>query len=161
GTPITVDVTVNPAPTLGVNPSQQTVCSGTAPSIALSNPNAVTNTKYMWTVSQSGVSGASAQGSIGTPVNGPIAQTLSVTTANVQRTATYTITAVSPSGCVSPAQDVIVTVTPVPDVIASSQTICSGQTTNVAISNPNNVSGTSYTWTAAIQSGLPSGFSNG
>jgi len=44
---------------------------------------------------------------------------LSVTTANVQGTATYTVTAVSPSGCVSSTQDVIITVTPVPNATES------------------------------------------
>src|SRR5205085_1333999 len=105
-----VVVTVNPAPTLAVNPGQQTICSGTAPNIVLSNPNTVTNTKYIWTVVQSGVSGGSNQGTLAVPVTGPIAQALTVTVANATGSATYTITAVSPAQCVSTSQNVIVTV---------------------------------------------------
>ncbi len=36
---------------------------------------------------------------------------------------------------------------PVPTVAASPQTICSGESTSVAISNPNAVSGTIFNWT--------------
>jgi hypothetical protein len=122
-----VVVTVNPTPTLAVSPAQQTICSATAPNIVLTNPNTVTDTKYMWTVAPSGVSGASNQGSIATPVTGPISQTLTVTTTNAQGTGTYTITAVSPQGCVSASQNVIVTVNPVPIAVAKSTTVCSDE----------------------------------
>lgn len=50
-------------------------------------------------------------------------------------------------------------VSPVPDASASNQTICSGQTTSVSITNPNGVFGTTFSWTVSV-SGV-SGASNG
>ncbi len=68
-----------------VSASGQTLCSGQATSISITNPNGVSGTTFSWTVSASGVSGAS-NGS-GTS----IVQTLT-TTAEATGTVTYTIT---------------------------------------------------------------------
>ncbi len=140
GSSINVDVTVNPVPDASV--SNSVICRGTSTNISISNPNAVAGTKYTWTVAQSNVSGAADQVA---PVSGPIVQSLTATT-NAPGTATYTITPVSPSGCTGTPVISTVTVNPIPDALASNQIICSGQTTSVAISNPNNVSGTAFNW---------------
>ncbi|HMP98723.1 MAG TPA: PKD domain-containing protein, partial [Cyclobacteriaceae bacterium] len=72
-----------------------------------------------------------------------------------------TIEAVSPAGCVSASRQVIVTVSPVPSVSASDQTICSGEEVTINLTNaPNNVSGTTYAW-LAIPSANVIGAANG
>ncbi|MCW3086386.1 MAG: hypothetical protein JWP12_3752 [Bacteroidetes bacterium] len=137
GTPVTVTITVNPVPTVTATPSTQTICSGSATSIALTSN--VASATFSWTVSQSGVSGASAGG--GTSV----AQTLS-TTGTVPGTATYTITPLA-NGCSGTPITVTITVNPIPVVTATptSQTICSGSTTAITLSG--NVTGTTFAWT--------------
>ena len=42
---------------------------------------------------------------------------------------------------------VTVTVNPLPNVLLSDQEICDGETTNIIISNPNAVFGTTFSWT--------------
>lgn len=149
GNTFSVTVNVNPVPTATATPSAQTICSGNANSIALTSN--VASTSFAWTVSQSGVTGAS-NGSGST-----IAQTLtnSGTTAG---TATYTITPTAGS-CAGSNITATVTVNPTPNATAtpSSQTICSGQSTSIALSSA--VAGTSFAWTVA-QSGT-AGASNG
>ncbi|QLH31308.1 MAG: hypothetical protein HWD62_01640 [Cyclobacteriaceae bacterium] len=57
---------------------------------------------------------------------------------------------------------VIVTVNPLPDVVASpnAETICSGGTTNIALSTSNGVAGATYSWTVVQSnvSGATAGF---
>ncbi|NBW36634.1 MAG: hypothetical protein EBR30_16755, partial [Cytophagia bacterium] len=137
-----VVITVNPIPNVSAN--NAIICSGSITNIVLTNPNGVAGTQYIWTVVQSGVSGASDQLS---PVAGPIAQTLS-TTSSSPGTATYTITPIA-NACPGTSLVVVVTVNPIPTALATpaTQTLCSGETTNIVISNPNAVAGTTYTWT--------------
>lgn len=144
GTVQTAQVTVNPRPTLAVVPVQQSICSGSNTTLNLSNPNNVAGTLYTWSVATEGVSGAANQV---TPGPGPVSQVLNLDQENVSGTATYSILAVSPQGCSSAAREVIVTVTPVPNALASNATICSGQTTDIPITNPNSVPGTTFNWT--------------
>lgn len=137
GAPITATVTVNPIPTVTATPASQTLCSGGATSIALTSN--MGSTTFSWTVAQSGVSGASnSSGSA-------ITQTLTATGTSAG-TATYTITPTA-SGCPGTPVVVTVTVNPTPTVTAtpSSQTICSGNTTSIALTS--NVSGTTFSWT--------------
>lgn len=137
GTPITVTITVNPTPVATATPSAQTICSGTATSIALSSN--VVGTTYSWTVVQTNVSGASA-GS-----GSSIAQTLNAT-ATVAGTAVYTITPTA-NGCPGTPITVTITVNPSPVATAtpSSQTICSGSATGISLSS--NVAGATFAWT--------------
>jgi hypothetical protein len=152
GTPINVTITVNPRPVVTATPSSQTICSGTATSIALTAD--VAGTTFAWTVTQTGASGA-------TSGNGnTIAQTLTAT-AVTAGTVTYTITPTANS-CAGTPITVTITVNPRPVATAtpSSQTICDGATTNIALNA--NVTGTTFTWSAAQLSGATiSGFSNG
>ena len=136
----TAVVNANTVPIATATPSSQTICSGTQTSIALT---ANVPSTFNWTVVQSGVSGAS--GGTGST----IAQTLT-TSSSVSGTATYTITPTSGVCTGSPIQ-AVVTVNPVPDVIAPlTQAICSGETTNISLSS--SVSGATFSWTVT-QSG--------
>lgn len=149
GTPETFTITVNPTPTVVSTPSSETICSGASTNISLSGT--VSGTTFSWTVSQSGVTGASSG-------NGnSIVQTLS-TTGSAPGTVTYTITP-SANGCSGTPVNVLITVNPIPDVIATpgSETICSGTSTNISLAGT--VSGTTFSWTVA-QSGV-SGATNG
>jgi len=143
GTPIVVTVSVNPTPSVTATPSSQSLCSGNVTSIALTG--GVAGTTYSWTVTQSGITGATA--STGTN----IAQTLNTTGASIG-TAVYTITPTANS-CNGTPIVVTVSVNPTPSVTAtpSSQSLCSGNTTSIALTG--GVSGTTYSWTVT-QSGI-------
>ena len=161
GATFDVSALVDPTPDISAAPASQVICSGTATSIALSNPNAVAGTQYFWTVVQSNVTGASNSGTLAAPVSGPIIQTLTASS-SAGGTATYTITpVVGAAGCPGIAVIATVSVNEIPNASASPQTICSGATSSVSITNPNLVTGTTFTWTAALLSGSPTGFSNG
>jgi hypothetical protein len=154
GTPIVVVVTVNPTPNVVALPASQTICSGANTSIALSTTNGVAGATYSWTVVQNNVSGATA--SSGATIN----QTLTAT-GSTAGTATYTITP-NAGGCNGTPIIVIVTVNPLPDVVAApnAETICSGATTNINLSTSNGVAGATYSWTVVQSnvSGATSGF---
>jgi len=137
GAAITATVTVNPAPTVTATPSSQQICSGSATSLALSSSTG--GTTFAWTVTQSGVSGASASS------GASIAQTLTATGAS-PGTASYTITPTS-AGCPGAAIVVTVTVDPIPSATATptSQSICSNNASSVALTS--NVAGTTFAWT--------------
>jgi PKD repeat protein len=48
----------------------------------------------------------------------------------------------------------VVTVNPIPDIAASDKTICSGASSDVAITNPNGVAGTSFSWVVQSMSNV-------
>jgi hypothetical protein len=129
---------------LTATPPSQTICSGSTTSIALSSN--MPGTTFSWMVVESGVTGASA-GS-----GSSIAQTLNTTT-NAAGTATYTVTPTSPGGCSGSPITVVVTVNPAPIAMATppSDTICSGDTTSIALSS--NVPSTTFSWTV-VESGV-------
>jgi len=143
GTPITVTITVNPKPIATATPSSQTICSGSTASSALTST--VVGTTFSWTVTQTGVSGASASS------GSTISQTLTAT-GTVPGTAVYTITP-SANGCPGLPITFTVTVNPIPVAVATPtvQTICSGSTTSIVLSSA--VSGTTYSWTV-VQTGI-------
>jgi len=137
GTSATATITVNPVPSATATPSLQSICSGNATSIVLTSNVAATT--YSWTVSQSGVTGATnASGST-------IAQTLT-TVGTTSGTVTYTITP-STASCTGTPIVVTVTVNPVPSATAtpSTQALCSGNATSIALTS--NVTGTTFSWT--------------
>ncbi|MBI5218029.1 MAG: gliding motility-associated C-terminal domain-containing protein [Bacteroidia bacterium] len=137
GSPINVTVTVNPLPDIFATPPSSTICSGTSTNITLNS--SVSGTGFTWTVNQSNVAGAFA----GNGNN--ITQTLN-NSGTSTGTATYTVTP-SAGSCNGSPLDVVVTVNPIPDVIASpaSQTICTYGNTNINLSS--NVTGTTFNWT--------------
>ncbi len=138
GTPILAIISVNPLPILTATTLSTLICSGVATSIALSSN--ITGTTFSRTVIQTGVSGASAG------IGQNIVQTLFVT-GFVAGTAVYTITpTVTATGCIGVPVSVTINVTPAPVITASpsSQTLCSGGTSSIALSS--NVVGTTYSW---------------
>jgi len=143
GTPVTVTITVNPLPVATVTPGAQSICSGGSTSLSLNADQPVTT--FTWTVAAPGVTGATA-GS-----GNSITQTLSVATPTAA-TATYTIVPTA-AACPGAPVQAVVTVNPLPNAIAtpSAETICSGNTTGIALSA--DVTGTTYTWTVT-QSGV-------
>jgi RHS repeat-associated protein len=144
-------ITVNPTPT--VSASNQTICSGGTTSIVLTNNiPSVTNT---WTISGNNVSGASASSQVSnstSPYTTTIAQTLTNVT-NANGTLNYTVTP-SANGCSGSAVAVTATVSPIPTASATGQNIISGSVTNIPITNPNGVSGTTYTWSVSSSSNV-------
>ena len=142
GTPIQVTVTVTPVPVMTNPPTSliQDICSGTTLAFV---PTSTFGATYTWqstiieTVpgSLTGVS-ANGTGAINdTPINSATASAVII----------YKITP-SNGSCSGAATNLVVTVRPVPDAFAADQTICSGQTTSLTITNPNNVSGTTFGW---------------
>ncbi|GHN01324.1 hypothetical protein WSM22_28130 [Cytophagales bacterium WSM2-2] len=120
---------------------QTTICSATA--LNFTPTSTIGGTTYTWTSSISGPINPTSV-TAGPSSTMPIANS-PVNTGNVVGTVTYTITPAF-NGCSGTPVNYVVTVNPVPDIAASNQIICSGATTNVTIANPNNVSGTSFSW---------------
>ncbi|MBK9107113.1 MAG: DUF11 domain-containing protein [Saprospiraceae bacterium] len=155
GNTFTVDVTVNPTP-VGSG-SNQTICSGFSTSVSLSST--VASSTFTWTAAQ--LSGSTITGfsncaaACGTTISQILTNT-SNATAGVVR---YTITPRTPSGCDGSPFTVDVTVNPKPVGSATPQTICSGTTTSVSLNST--AAGSTFTWSAAQQSGATiTGFSN-
>ncbi len=142
-------VTINPLPVAIATPSLQTICSGANTVINLSSLPA--GSTFNWTVVSNSLTGASA--GTGNTIN----QTL-VATTNTVGTATYTITPTLGS-CAGLPIDVVITVTPLPTVVATpaSQAICSGATTSIALSSA--PVGSTFTWVATATN--VTGSSNG
>ena len=153
GLPIDIPVTVNPTPVVSATPISQTICSTTAPSIALSS--IPTGAGFSWTVLESGTSGASAAS--GFTIN----QTLSAT-GTAQGTATYTI---SPTlgTCIGSPIDVPIFVNPIPVVTATPAlaTICSGAASGITLSSSPFGASFDFTVNQVGVLGATAGFGNG
>jgi hypothetical protein len=136
----TVIVSVDPIPDIATSVPAQTICNGETTNIAITNPNAVAGTTFSWTVTTTGgVTGASDDS------GNVIAQTLANPN-NVAGTATYTITP-SSAGCDGLPTIVIITVNPTPTLVTTGdETLCSGESTNIQLTNPNSVAGTTFSW---------------
>lgn len=153
GTPLDVVVTVYPAVTVTATPPSESICSDATTNIALTS-NTGTAT-FSWTAAlTSGTASGFSNGS-----GALIAQTLTNTT-NTSATVTYTITP-SDNGC--PGTPITVVVSVFPTIVATAtpatQSICSGATTNIALTA--NTTTPTFTWTAALTSGTATGFSDG
>jgi len=146
GATIDVFVTVNPTPQI-TNTSTQlqvTVCSGVTlnftPTISISGGT------YSWTSSISGpidpatVSGSGTNAITNAPVN----------TGSITGKVTYHITPLL-NGCSGGIADYVVTVNPVTNALATPafQSFCLNGTTSIALSNPNGVGGTTFSWTVS------------
>ncbi|HTJ51991.1 MAG TPA: DUF6443 domain-containing protein [Cyclobacteriaceae bacterium] len=100
--------------------------------------------------------GASWYTTPGTPLLGSGA---SFSTPPLSATTTYYARAYNATTtCESYAMPVTATVHVIPNASATNQAIFSGQTTSIAVTNPNNVSGTVFNWTVA-QTGISGGLS--
>ena len=145
----TVTVTVVPIPLVNSIVSSPSVCSGQATGISLSSN--VTTATFNWTVTQSGVIGASAgSGAI-------ISQNL-IATGVIPGFVTFSITA-NVGACQGPATRITITVNPIPVVTASTvlQSVCSGSVTPIVLTS--NVAGTIFNWNV-VQTNV-TGASNG
>ena len=152
GAPIAVIILVNPSPVVSVAPATQTICSGTATSVALSSN--IAGTTFAWTAAQSGVTGATAAS------GSAIIQTLNAV-GTIAGTVTYSVTP-SANGCAGSVKTAIITVNPSPAVAATpaSQTICSGGVSSIGLTSP--VSGATFAWTYVLDPlGSITGAANG
>ncbi len=150
----TASVAVNPLP-IG-SASNETICSGASSGVALSSD--ITGSTFTWTatVTSGNVTGLSGCASgCGTT----IAQTLINTSNSVAGVVSYIVTPTSPSGCAGNPFTVDVTVNPKPAGTITNATICSGGTTNIVLNS--SISGTTFAWSGANQSGTSTGFSSG
>ncbi|MBT1712061.1 T9SS type A sorting domain-containing protein [Fulvivirgaceae bacterium PWU5] len=141
GNVVDVTVTVNPQPGITNPPSTlvQEICSGTALSF-LPTASITPGTTFTWESTVVGsLSGVTPTGT-GAITDSPI------NTANTTGVVIYKITP-SAGSCSGTPVNYVVSVRPKPTAYADGQTICSGESTTVTISNPNSVAGTTYTWT--------------
>ncbi|MFE3870907.1 PKD-like domain-containing protein [Flavobacterium sp. ZS1P70] len=150
-------LTINPKP-IG-SATTQTICSGSSTNVALNST--VSGTTFSWIAAiQTNPTGGTITGFSDSSGN-IIAQSLT-NTGTSAGTIRYTITP-SVNSCIGITFTVDVTVNPAPVGSATAQTICSGLTTSVTLNST--VIGTTYSWTAAIQTsptaGTITGFSNG
>jgi hypothetical protein len=156
GATVSYFVTVMPLPIVNVSTSTQTSCSGQAmASVSISNPNGVSGTTFSWTVSAPSITGA-------TSGYGAILSQILTNATNTDQTATYAILPTA-NGCTGTAASHTVMVKPIPtaDVSLSTQLICTGQPmTSIAITNPNSVNGTTFSWTVSAPNitGATSGY---
>jgi gliding motility-associated-like protein len=142
-------VTVIPVPLVNSVVSSSTICSGQPTGISLSSN--VSSATFNWTITQSGVSGASA-GS-GTTIS----QNLTATT-TIPGFVTYSITA-NEGSCQGPVTPITITVNPIPAVTPSTvlQSVCSGSVSPIQLNS--NVAGTVFNWNV-VQNNV-TGASNG
>lgn len=142
GATFTATITVRPKPVVSASNTAPEICSASGPGVSLSST--VSGTSYTWTVSQSGVTGASnCNSSCGSNIN----QTLTASGV-VAGTATYTVTPTA-SSCAGNTLTVSVTVNPKPvgSASPSTQSFCASGTTNINLNST--LSGTAFTWTVA------------
>ncbi len=154
--PDTQNITINPKPIVGTNSTNSAFCSGGNTNIILSH-NLAGSVLYYWRAypSSSFVTGFANQL---TGSNGPIIQTL-INSGNTPETVTYKVSAFqSSTNCVGDSSTIVITVYPIPRVLAAAQAICSGATLNLALNS--SVSGSLFTWTANSINSQITGFSN-
>ena len=141
GDNFTVEVTVNPKPTIANK--EYTICTGNPFTLATVAADVVpANTKYTWTVApNANVTGQSEQ----TTAADAMSQTL-VNGTDVPQDVVYTVT---PAGdCTGAPFTVTVTVNPMPAISNKTYTICSGDAFTYATEAGDVVpTGIKYTWT--------------
>lgn len=142
----TVHVVVHPTPVVSASPVHQDVChdSPTAPVIFSST---VEPASYGWTNDTPSI-GLAASGS------GNIPSFTAINPGTDPVTATITVIPEA-NDCPGLPLEVTITVKPLPVGTASDQTICSGETTAVALYS--SLPSTTFTWTAALVTSPPSG----
>ena len=133
GSEVTINVTVNPLPTVTVNSS--TVCEGTAATIT-ATPGQAGTYSYAWTVP----AGVTNPGNVAS-FTSTVAGTYSVVITNTTTT------------CVSASASGTVTVDPLPTVTVNSSTVCEGTAATIT-ATPGQAGTYSYAWT------VPAGVTN-
>ena len=126
----------------------QTVFKGNEPYLVTATPGST----YTWTITP-GTSGNEWK------INGP-GNNITVDW-NIAGVYTLSVVERNSEGCLGQPKAVVVTVNERPDVTATpaSEAICSGASTNIALSS--NIRTATFAWTAALTSGTASGFSDG
>ncbi|MBK8350146.1 MAG: hypothetical protein IPL21_00135 [Saprospirales bacterium] len=145
-----VSVIVSPTPVLTVTNNAPTICSPAATNITMVSPTS--GAVITWTTAAvAGVTG-NADG-IGTS----IAQTL--TSTNTTPTTVSYVTSITANGCTIPTQTVNVVVNPTLQVTITNNddSLCSGDTSNIALSST--VAGTVFNW--VVTAGGTTGALNG
>jgi gliding motility-associated-like protein len=145
-------IVVHPLPTVIPSVITQSFCSGGTTNInLLSNVSGAT---FSWTATATTITGQSGSvtGSGATSIN----QTLILNANQVAAgQVTYVIVAEA-NGCLGASTTVVVTVNPIPNVIVSpaslTQTICSGQATNISFSGA--INNTVYSWSVVSSVGV-------
>ncbi|WP_353483972.1 PKD-like domain-containing protein [Haliscomenobacter sp.] len=141
-----VEVFVNPLPTLNSTTSPSAICSGTVFSYTPTSP--VANTRFSWSrATTTGIINSAASG------NSNPNETLTNTTA-APITVSYVYT-LSLNDCTNPTTYTVrVTVNPQPKLTSTltPPAICSG--TTLAYTPSSNISGTSFTWSRSVVSGI-------
>jgi gliding motility-associated-like protein len=148
----TMTIVVHPLPTVIPSVITQSFCSGGTTNInLLSNVSGAT---FSWTATATTITGQSGSvtGSGATSIN----QTLILNANQVAAgQVTYVIVAEA-NGCLGASTTVVVTVNPIPNVIVSpaslTQTICSGQATNISFSGA--INNTVYSWSVVSSVGV-------
>lgn len=149
--PFTVNVVVSPTPTAVVSPPTQSICSGAGIAITMSSSN-VASPAYSFVGNNANVTNTLAVS--GATISGTLTNTT-----NAIQIVTFTITSTA-NGCSAVVGTASFTVKPKPTVSGSplTQTLCAGiAITPITISNPNNVSGTTFSWT---RDGILTGMAN-
>jgi hypothetical protein len=155
GSQMQFTVTVNPTPSIG--DVTQTICSAGSFTVTPTNTNTnanspfdgdlvPANTTYSWSApTVSGITGL-ASGSSANSISGTLTNTT-----NAAIDVTYTVTPTSGENCAGSTFDVVVTVDPVPSVVAQTASVCTGVAFSVAPANGSgNIVpvGTTYDWAA-------------
>jgi hypothetical protein len=117
--------------------------------------NGVTGATYSWTAQASANIGGASGGS-GSGITNQLTN-LSANTGTVD----YTITPYA-KGCTGIPVNTSITIKPEPAIVALDAEIFTGQTTSIAMTTANNLSGTSFSWTATSQNvkGIATGTGN-
>jgi uncharacterized protein (TIGR02145 family) len=154
GNDYTFTVTVYPTPDLSNTPLSQNQCNNLNTNIGLTSN--VTGTQFTWTASGSS---ANITGFSDSPSPGTLIDHTLVNSGFDVETVTYEIIPEA-NGCNGANYTYTVTVFPTPDLHFSpaSQTLCSGETSSIALSS--SVLDSSFTWTAVASSANITGFSN-
>jgi uncharacterized protein (TIGR02145 family) len=146
-------VIVHPVPDVSNNPLNSQICSGTSPEITLQSN--VAGTVFSWTATGSSpfITGYG-------PGSGPLISQVLTNTGVVPESVVYHIFPEA-NGCGGDTTDFTVTVVSVADVFFDppGETICSGDTTGINLLS--NVTGATFTWTAAGSSPNLSGYAAG
>ena len=153
GTTFTLNAPVNPIPYIG--PKSYSICSNNAFNYSPAGGDKIpAGTTYTWTVaSNTNVTGQSNQ----TVPQSTITQTLLNTTTTLQ-TVVYTVTPITPAGCVGPTFTITITITPTPLITDKTPIVCSGGSFSIqpmnGVDNDIVPPGTAYTWTVALNSNV-------
>jgi hypothetical protein len=145
GLPQTVNVTVNPLPTV-TSPSQLTICSGEAVNLNLTS--SLNGSNFTW----SAANNASVGGETTTNQTTSSISDVLINSTTTDQTVVYSIIPTF-NGCPGQSQQLNVVVKPRPSLlISSTSSICSGGSLSIPLNA--NISGTSFSWSAASNSNV-------